>query len=111
MKVGRNDLCPCGSGRKFKKCHWNMPPIPLVRSAAKPSFNLPPHIWTQFEQNRLREEARVAQFGHVREAVHLPDFKGYRFVGVRGSLYFSKTWKFFSDFLFEYGLLRFGKDW
>ena len=20
MKVGRNDLCPCGSGRKFKKC-------------------------------------------------------------------------------------------
>ena len=21
MKVGRNDLCPCGSGKKFKKCH------------------------------------------------------------------------------------------
>lgn len=21
MKVGRNDPCPCGSGRKFKKCH------------------------------------------------------------------------------------------
>jgi uncharacterized protein len=20
-KTGRNDLCPCGSGRKFKKCH------------------------------------------------------------------------------------------
>jgi uncharacterized protein YecA (UPF0149 family) len=19
-KIGRNDLCPCGSGRKFKKC-------------------------------------------------------------------------------------------
>jgi uncharacterized protein YecA (UPF0149 family) len=19
-KVGRNDLCPCGSGRKYKKC-------------------------------------------------------------------------------------------
>ncbi len=19
--VGRNDACPCGSGRKFKKCH------------------------------------------------------------------------------------------
>ena len=19
--VGRNDLCPCGSGKKFKKCH------------------------------------------------------------------------------------------
>ncbi len=21
MKVGRNELCPCGSGKKFKKCH------------------------------------------------------------------------------------------
>lgn len=21
-KVGRNDPCPCGSGMKFKKCHW-----------------------------------------------------------------------------------------
>lgn len=21
MKVGRNDACPCGSGKKFKKCH------------------------------------------------------------------------------------------
>ena len=20
-KVGRNDICPCGSGKKFKKCH------------------------------------------------------------------------------------------
>ncbi|MDE2060711.1 MAG: SEC-C domain-containing protein, partial [candidate division NC10 bacterium] len=19
-KIGRNDLCPCGSGRKYKKC-------------------------------------------------------------------------------------------
>ena len=22
-KVGRNDLCPCGSGKKYKKCHGN----------------------------------------------------------------------------------------
>jgi preprotein translocase subunit SecA len=21
MRVGRNDPCPCGSGKKFKKCH------------------------------------------------------------------------------------------
>jgi preprotein translocase subunit SecA len=21
VKVGRNDLCPCGSGKKYKKCH------------------------------------------------------------------------------------------
>ena len=22
MKIGRNDPCPCGSGKKYKKCHW-----------------------------------------------------------------------------------------
>jgi uncharacterized protein YecA (UPF0149 family) len=22
-KVGRNDPCPCGSGKKYKKCHGN----------------------------------------------------------------------------------------
>jgi hypothetical protein len=21
MKIGRNDPCPCGSGKKYKKCH------------------------------------------------------------------------------------------
>lgn len=21
-KIGRNALCPCGSGKKFKKCCW-----------------------------------------------------------------------------------------
>ncbi|HTT09187.1 MAG TPA: SEC-C metal-binding domain-containing protein [Gammaproteobacteria bacterium] len=26
--VGRNDPCPCGSGRKFKKCHALATPEP-----------------------------------------------------------------------------------
>lgn len=25
MKIGRNDPCPCGSGKKYKKCHLNNP--------------------------------------------------------------------------------------
>jgi preprotein translocase subunit SecA len=23
-RVGRNDPCPCGSGKKYKNCHWRM---------------------------------------------------------------------------------------
>jgi len=26
MKIGRNDSCPCGSGRKYKRCCANKPP-------------------------------------------------------------------------------------
>lgn len=28
MKVGRNDPCPCGSGKKFKRCHLGQPVEP-----------------------------------------------------------------------------------
>src|SRR4051812_29351116 len=31
QKVGRNDLCPCGSGRKYKKCC-----LPAQQAAAAP---------------------------------------------------------------------------
>ncbi len=28
MKIGRNQLCHCGSGKKYKKCHLNMDGLP-----------------------------------------------------------------------------------
>jgi len=39
-KVGRNDPCPCGSGKKFKKCHGaeggsSAGPAPVGAGAAK----------------------------------------------------------------------------
>lgn len=24
-RVGRNEPCPCGSGKRFKSCHWKNP--------------------------------------------------------------------------------------
>jgi len=31
-KVGRNRLCPCGSGKKYKRCHGKPAPVfPLQR--------------------------------------------------------------------------------
>jgi hypothetical protein len=109
MKPGRNDLCPCGSGKKFKKCHLNMPPI--IPHAMPSAPNLPPEVWRDIQEHRLAEQARVETFGQIRPTVHISDFKGYRFVAVRGRLYFSTKWRFFSDFLFEYGKIQFGQDW
>lgn len=31
---GRNDLCPCGSGLKYKKCHGDIVKIQLCQQAA-----------------------------------------------------------------------------
>jgi len=33
-KIGRNDPCPCGSGKKYKKCH-GMPGAPPLGSEAR----------------------------------------------------------------------------
>jgi preprotein translocase subunit SecA len=35
-KIGRNDPCPCGSGKKYKKCHGRpgAPPLPSEAQAS-----------------------------------------------------------------------------
>jgi uncharacterized protein YchJ len=116
MRVGRNDLCPCGSGKKFKKCHLAEPLIVPILESQNPSRSpLPPHIWARIEERtrleHLQEQERIGKYGNVRPTVHLPDHQGYRLVVVRNRVYWSKNWKFFTDFLFEYGLLLFGKEW
>lgn len=30
-KVGRNDPCPCGSGKKYKNCHMKLESSPTKR--------------------------------------------------------------------------------
>jgi preprotein translocase subunit SecA len=36
-KVGRNDPCPCGSGKKYKKCHGAATATPPTPAGGKPS--------------------------------------------------------------------------
>ena len=110
MKVGRNDLCPCGSGKKFKKCHLNMPSLETMARMQRQGPPIPPHILEQMERHRREEQARVATLGEIRPIIHV-EYAGYRMVAVGNQLYYSKKWKFFTDFLFEYGITRFGRDW
>jgi len=110
MKVGRNDLCPCGSGKKFKKCHLNMPSLETTAWMQTQGPPIPRHILEKMERHRGEEEKRVATFGEIRPIIHV-DYAGYRMVAVRNRLYYSKKWKFFTDFLLEYGITRFGCDW
>jgi len=41
-KVGRNDPCPCGSGKKYKKCHGAAPPAPPSASGTGKPAGTPP---------------------------------------------------------------------
>jgi hypothetical protein len=64
MKVGRNEPCPCGSGRKYKKCCLGTdfdpallddPPLPAAAAAADDDFISPGEIG-DYGEPRLGEE-------------------------------------------------------
>lgn len=55
-KIGRNDPCPCGSGKKFKKCCIDKPEY---RTA----------VVTPLRTNSEWTEKRVAQFSSCQKPV------------------------------------------
>jgi hypothetical protein len=99
MKIGRNSLCPCGSGKKYKKCC-----LGKARAASIPVGAL-----QQFTEMQRREAERVAKFGYVRPPIWTRH-AGKTFVAVGSRLLFDK-WKTFHDFLFSYIGAVFAKDW
>jgi len=95
-KIGRNQPCPCGSGRKYKKCHgW------LGDSAPNASTSSPSDKMQVEEWHRAAERIRQAQQGLGRPIVGLK-IDDHQIVAVRDKVYFSKKWKTFPDFLADY---------
>lgn len=106
-KIGRNDPCPCGSGKKYKKCHGIA--IAQQGSITPPSAE---EIKKISEKLKAKEKQRAQQQGLGRPIISTV-FKGYRFVAV-GSRYCcqkEEKWQTFHDFLAEYMKLIFGKKW
>ena len=56
-KIGRNDLCPCGSGKKFKRCC-----IDLINKKEDKGFTNP-EDFPELYRN-LRKETRIKQCLH-----------------------------------------------
>lgn len=99
-KIGRNDKCPCGSGKKFKKCHLlNM----------KNGFSEEKDAQS-FQQMAAKEYQRKEQQGLGREIISI-DHQGQKFVAVGSHLLSSKSWKTFYDFLGDYIKRTLGVNW
>jgi uncharacterized protein YchJ len=116
MKVGRNDLCPCGSGRKFKKCHLAIPKsIFPPRPVTNMRQNLPPDLIKRanesFEKQRINEAERIEKFGKIRPIIYTPGFGDGNLVSVGGTIYKTPKRSTFTNFLFHHGLFRLGDDW
>ena len=96
-KVGRNDPCPCGSRRKFKRCHGVI--AQQVHTQTRKS------AYADIEGQRAFQEAirvqRENQQGLGRPIVSA-EARGTRFVAVKNRLMHSRKWKTFIDFLGDY---------
>ena len=98
MKVGRNDPCPCGSGKKYKKCHDLLNDGAAGRHVSMPSRELLERKLAEFQALQTQRE-RQQGLGHpiISEVLN-----GYRIVAVGNEIHWSREWKTFHDFLLYY---------
>jgi len=116
IKIGRNDPCPCGGGKKYKKCCLGKPPI---QKEEKPKVRMSPtgpppegliKAASLFDQKRRAKEQWTARYGHVRPTISADNW-GKKFIAIGSRIEFSDRWKFVPDFLLDYVPHIFGKDW
>ena len=105
MRVGRNDPCPCGSGKKYKRCFL------LNRCAGSVSaeFENPAREAAEAEQRRRQ------QYGAVRPIIHARD-KDRTLIAVGSRIFFDAPdrnvrWNTFTDLLFGYIRTAIGSGW
>jgi len=105
-KTGRNDPCPCGSGKKYKKCCL------LQDSLADElkTTGLPKEVVNYFNEQKRKDVLWKREYGDVRPIIH-SDFKGNKFVAIGNQLCYSDKWKTFPDFLVNYAAGVLGGDW
>lgn len=101
-KVGRNDSCPCGSGKKYKKC--------CLDKQGSASLLVLADVKHQFEKMQAIQEQIKKQQGLGRPIIS-EVFQGYRFVATGTRIHYSKNWRTVHDFLFDYIKTVVGKEW
>lgn len=101
----RNDPCPCGSGKKYKKCHFDQPLVDPM----SPEFQV--KAFAHFDGKIAAERKRKERFGEVRPIIHT-DAWGKKLVVVGSRIYFNDDAKLsFSDFLQKHLRETLGAEW
>lgn len=119
-RVGRNAPCPCGSGKKYKRCHGKLETPPSVASGGAkdviPQIVFPPEvekaIIQHLAQRQREQQALEATHGKGRPVISL-EHEGFRIVAVGNELHWAKAEKtrYFPDFLNNYVKVQTGEAW
>ncbi|MER8511012.1 SEC-C metal-binding domain-containing protein [Mesorhizobium sp. M0142] len=113
MKTGRNEPCPCGSGKKFKKCCLNAAKQG-VRSGLMPERD--PVFLAQAQammrQHQAAESVRQQQQGYGNPIVSWVDeANGFRFVAAKTTVHWGRNWVIFPNFLDYFMKKTLGHEW
>jgi hypothetical protein len=113
MKTGRNELCPCGSGKKFKKCCLN--PAQLASRPGPPAEGGQTFLaqaQAMLRRHQAAESVRQQQQGHGNPIVSWMDgASGFRFVAVKMTIHWGKNWVTFPNFLDYFMKKTLGHEW
>ncbi len=102
-KIGRNQLCPCGSGQKYKRCCGSLTDTPRRLPAS-------PEIVRALEAHYAKERILQDQQG-LGKPIIAARFNDYQIVAVGNTVHWSSKAKTFPDFLGEYIRRVLGPDW
>jgi hypothetical protein len=120
-KIGRNDPCSCGSGRKYKKCCGSpsaaAPPShrPLPFTIRRATFEeLPSGVKRELLEKEAAEtrkaSVRLLRYGHVRAPI-IVDHQGYKVAAIGSKILYAKHWKTFHDLLYTNIAHVVGREW
>lgn len=101
-RPGRNDPCPCGSGKKLKKCHLGREPHVTTSAQVDPAYRQ-----RRLEAARIQRERQQG----LGKPIISANLKGERFVAVKNRLFHSERFKTFHDFLVRYAMTALGPAW
>jgi hypothetical protein len=102
VKIGRNEPCPCGSGKKFKKCCLN--------GAENHPKGIPIEVIRKIQRIEQDEQIHLEKYGKVRPIIHA-NFGENKVVAVGNQIIWSPKWKTFPDFLCGYITSVLGASW
>jgi hypothetical protein len=107
-KVGRNESCPCGSGRKYKRCCGAIGNSGAAQTG--PSAEGLQRLNLEMIRQDAKEHRRRLMQGLGRPIISF-ESNGFRLVAVGNEIRWSKRWVTFADFLFDFIKAKLTPEW
>lgn len=113
MKIGRNDKCPCGSGKKYKKCHlFSREPMLIPRYTEMKPTPETERIRIEIEAQQIERRKILVQLGVFIDFVIPTYFKGKKVWALGSRIYpYQRENETFHEFIVHVLKLEMGREW